>query len=144
MNLRQELSSHNEKIWVLCLPENSGSETRPLSPLPDLVDWYNNQILTKALLTKKIRLQLGEKTLIPTCGLTGAEKILVVGLGDGAALGAAQGRQIVQDLSQTLEQLQENQAWIIFSSNLPPKFIDEIKKSRTSSGPWGQATISVG
>ena len=144
MNLREELNIHAEKTWVLCIPEDSGENTKYLSPLTDLVDWYNNQILTKMILSKKITLKMGEQTLISTIGLLPAEKLLVMGLGEKKLLSSSQALKFIQVLSHTLESLNETNVWIIFSSQVPGKFLDEIKKSHASSDSLAHTTISVG
>ena len=135
MNLREELNTHHEKTWVLCLSHPPKGEAQVLTPLPDLVYWYNNQLLTKSLLSKKINLAFGELTLMPTGGLLSAEKLLVVGMGPTESLTVPVARKFLQDLSQTLKSLQAEPAWLIFSSHIPAKFIDEIKK---------QVPVSVG
>lgn len=140
--MRKELAEHSEKLWVLC----AGLEylKRPLSPLLDMVDWYNNSILTRSLLAGKISLALGDKTLVATNGLLAPQRLVLVGLGENESLGPAHARKFLQDIGQTLKSLEASDPWIIFASDTSPKFIDEIKKSRTSIDGLGQATISVG
>jgi len=140
--LRDEVHSHQEKTWILCIAENF--VTKPLSPLIDLVDWYNNQLLTKSILGGQVKLKFGDRTLMATSGLLPVEKILIMGLGNSEQLTTAQGKIFIQDLSQTLEKLGETNPWVIMAADTPPKFIEEIKKSRTSINSLSQANISVG
>jgi hypothetical protein len=142
MSFHKELHSHNENLWVLCAGKNYMDQ--PLSPLMDLVDWYNNKLVTKSLIAGKVSLELGEKLLVPTTGLLTAERLMIVGLGDTESLGPAQARKFLQDIGQALKDLGASDPWIIFAPDTSPKFLDEIKKSRTSIDNLGQATISVG
>lgn len=140
MDLRSEIKTHDEELWVLCL--NKKTHKR-LSPLQDTIDWFNNQLISKGLLSKKIELSFGSKTLLGTTGLLPASRILVYGLGDDD-LTASVGRKMLQDLGETLQRLKSSSSWIILPPDAPKVFLDEIKKSRTSNEGLNQATISVG
>ena len=139
---RKELFSHREKIWVLCLDRSAASE--PLPVTMELVDWYNNQILTKSLVGGKIETAFGKSTLLATTGLLPVSRLLVVGLGDLPDLNAAAARKFAQDLDQIVMNLGEAGPWILFPDETPAKFTDEFEKSRTSFESLAHAKISIG
>jgi hypothetical protein len=142
MTLRDEIHSHHEKTWIICLGEEFAA--KPLTPLVDLVDWYNNQLITKSILTNQVKLGLGDRTLMATSGLLPAEKLLILGLGKSEQLTATQAKKFLQDVGQTLEGLGETNPWLVIAGDTSDKFVEEIKKSRTSITPLSQANISVG
>ena len=142
INVREEVSRHSENTWVIFL--GTRYTNHQLSPLVDTVDWYNNQLLTKSILNKQVDLSFGAKTLMATTGLLKSERLLILGVGDGKEAGPAQARKLLQDLGQTLTDLGESNPWIIIADDVSEKFVDEVKKSRTSIAKLSQATISVG
>jgi hypothetical protein len=142
MTLRQDIFSHQEKLWVLCLGQDSLAEILP--PLTDLIDWFNNQLLTKSLANGKIETGFGKSTLLGTAELLPVSRLLVVGLGETATLTGSLAKKFVQALDQALLGLNENSPWIIFPPGVPTAFTAEIQNSRTSFATLARATISFG
>ena len=142
MNLRDEVFSHSQPLWVLCVDSQSIDER--LSPLQATIDWYNNHLLEKNLISNKIDTSLGARTLLATSGLLPVKRLLVFGLGNSGSLTAAQARKAIEALSSTLVELQEVSPWIILPARTPPKIVEEFEKSRTSADPLKHASISAG
>ena len=141
MIAREEIFQRNEKLWVLCIGRDSLKA--PMSASLDLVDWYNNQILARALTAGKIETDFGKTALIATSGLLPVQRLLVFGLGETDDLTASQGKKFAEALDQILEGIGENDPWIVFPESAPPKFIDEVQKSRTSTSRLAHAKIST-
>src|ERR1700733_8826835 len=97
MDLRQEIFSHSEKLWVLCLGQES--LRKPLPPRIDMIDWYNNQLVTKSLLKNQIKIDFGSKTLLSTAGQLPVERLLVLGLGEEKNLSESQGKAFLQEIN---------------------------------------------
>ena len=142
MNLRSALTEHNEKLWVIGIPENFLEE--PLTPLPQIIDWFQNFLLTRFLFKNKHTVQFGEKLLMPSNGLTPTEKILVIGLGDRDTLDSAQSKEFTKILTQTLDELKEKKPWIIFPSGLPESFLNDFKKGKQGFENLNNSQVTAG
>ncbi len=141
MSLRNVLHTHSEKIWILALDDKCLS--RPFSPLVQLIDWYNNQILLKSVKSKKIDFSFGRKTLISTFGLLPTEKLVLIGLGQSQNLGLREAKKFLDETLKTVDGFGVQNPWIIFEPSTPKEFLNEVTKSRTSIENLTQATISV-
>lgn len=142
MTSREEVNHHSEKLWFVCLDQTYLE--KKLSPLVETLDWYNNHLLTRCLIDKKLSLDFGERLLMGTSGLLLAQRLMIVGLGQKKQLTAAKARSLLQDLGQVLGELKEESSWIIVGKDAPNAFVEELKKSRTSVETLNQATISIG
>ena len=142
MSNREDISKRTEKIWVLCLDDSFLS--KPLSPLHDLIDWYQNKIITKCLLKKKISLEFGEKMLIASAETLPAEKVIVMGLGSANSLTGPQAKKFLKLLSPAISQLQSENPWIVLPTGIPEVFSDELQKSKNTFDHLSKATISIG
>lgn len=142
MTNREDIAKRSEKIWILCLDDSFLS--KPLPPLAESIDWYQNMIVTKSLLKKKMTLEFGEKTLIASAETLSAEKVLVWGLGSADSLTGPQAKKFLKLLSPTLSQLQYENPWIILPAGTPEVFSDEIQKSKSTFDQLAKASVSVG
>lgn len=142
MDLRSEVFSHQEKLWILCIGQESTK--KPLSPLLDMIDWYNNQLLAKGILQNQIATDLGSKTLLGVTGILPLSRLLIFGIGNEKDLGPSQAKNILSMLDTALEGLNETTPWIIFPNHTPQEFIAELSKGKTHierlthSSVWAQ------
>ncbi len=141
MDLRNEVFSHQEKLWILCIGQEVSK--KPLSPLLDMVDWYNNQLLAKGLLKNQIPFEFGSKTLLATTGFLQVSRLLIFGIGDEENLNLTDAKNFLSEIDKALEGLGEISPWIIFSKETSSAFISEINKSRRHSERLSSASISV-
>ena len=142
MSLQQEIVQHSENVWVLCLDKSCESGVIP--PVPGIIDWYHNHLITKSLLDKKISLEFGDRTLIAGSGLLPCQLLVVFGIGERGQLTAAKARKTLQDIGHVLTELKEPAAWIVVSKEAPSQFTDELKKSRSSVDSLELTTITAG
>ncbi len=129
MDLKAEIFSHTEKLWVLCV--GSEATRKPLSSLIDTIDWYNNQLLSKSLIKDQVKVDFLTKTLLATSGQLPVDRLLIFGLGDEKTLDEAQAKIALADLNRSLDGLCEKAPWIILSSDVAPAFSHEFKKSHS-------------
>jgi hypothetical protein len=141
VDLRSEVFSHHEKLWILCLGHEASK--KPLSPLLDMVDWYNNQLLGKNSLIDQIPNEFGSKTLLATSGFLPVHRLLIFGLGNEKNLKEDDATNFLSEIDKTLKGLDESLPWIIFSNQTSPEFINEINKRRTAWQRLATAEITV-
>jgi hypothetical protein len=137
MNLRREVFSHQETLWVLCLDEKT--KNLKLPPLLDTIDWYNNQLLTKMLTQNKISLAFGTKTLLATSGVLPVSRLVVYGLGDKNS----GGDEAAKDLNSTLEGLGEKKPWIVISPTVSESFCTSFQKAIQKCNRLSDSKISL-
>jgi hypothetical protein len=140
VDLRNEVFSHEEKLWILCIGQEVSK--KPLSPLLDMVDWYNNQLLGKGLLQNQIPFEFGSKTLLATMGFLPVTRLLIFGIGDEKNLTATDAKNFLGEVDKALEGLGEKSPWIIFSDHTSTDFINEINKGRTRLERLSSAAVS--
>ncbi len=141
MNLREEVFFHNETLWILCIGQDFTK--KPLSPLMDMVDWYNNQLLTKGLLSRQISYNYKSKTLLPTTGFLSLSRLLILGLGDEKTLTEIMAKEFVYEVDETLKGLGEKAPWIIFPPTTSPQFISGFNKNKSKSDRLTAAPVSM-
>lgn len=120
--MKSSILAHKKDIWILFTPEPKKSK---FSPLIDFIDWHNNQLLAKACKTKRLNLDLGEKTLFQTSHLIPAEKLISVGT-EGLTGGkkvvdlCAEVSKMISDLSGVKKSKSSNAAntWAIVSTEI--------------------------
>jgi hypothetical protein len=142
MDSRNEIFSRLEKLWVLCIGQES--IRKPLPPLADTIDWFNNQLITKSLLKDQVKVEFSAKTLLATAGQLPVSRLLVLGLGDEKDLSDSQGKIILTELDLCLEGLEEKAPWIIITPSASSEFVSEIKKGCNRHPQLANSSISVG
>jgi len=140
VDLREEIFSRTEKLWVLAL--GLEAQRKPLSPLVDLIDWYNNHWLTKNLISKQISASEGQKSLIAVSELLPVQKILIVGLGEEKDLKDV--KTFLTLVHQTVEGLKEHSPWIVFSEAVPPSFVADFQKGCGRFDSLAKSKIVIG
>ncbi len=128
-NLRQELFKHKDIPWLIFSP---AAENLSLSPLVELIDFYNNQLLVKSIKAEKIKLNLGEKTMFSSVGLLPTARLIVIGTGRIAELDKSQTQKLISEAEATIENLGEKKAWVVVSSRCPENLITAVKKNFNS------------
>lgn len=141
MNYREEIFSHEEHLWVLCVPRPEPGQR--LSSKIDLIDWYNNQLLANSIIRGRVSLDAKTPTLLSSSTTLPTKGILIYGLGDAKSLDRSEAQKMTQDLGRVLDGLNVDSTWVLISSDVPESFADEFQKSRTSSSSLSRANISI-
>jgi hypothetical protein len=137
---RNEIFSHTESLWILGI--GGTASKKPVSPLVEMVDWYNNQLIAKSLLKKTIPLSFSSQVLLATSGLLPVSRLIVFSLGEGPLKEDA--KTVCEELNKLLEGLNESRPWIIFPATLESDFSRNFDKSRTKFQRLAEATYTAG
>jgi len=108
-----------------------------------MVDWYNNQLLSKGLLSNQIPFNFGSKTLLATIGFLPASRLLIFGIGDEKNLNEKDAKKFLSEMDNMLKGLKEESPWIIFSNHTSTAFISDVNKVRPSFERLAAASVSV-
>jgi hypothetical protein len=140
MDLRKEIFSRKEKLWVLAL--GNESLVKPLSPLIGTIDWYNNQLLARSLSTGQVKVHFSAKSLLATNGQLHIERILIFGLGEEKDL-TQHGKAFMTDLNTLLEGLKEKDPWLVLPPQTPESFVNELHKGMGKFANLARCSVAV-
>lgn len=140
MNYETLISEESKRPWVFLTPQLQKGDLA-LPEVCESIDLQWNFLLSRSILSGKLQMNWGEKTLLHSESPLGTRTTLVFGIGDGDSLTAKEARQLTQDLSRTLEGLGFSAPWILAPKSASKSFLEEFERSRTSSPTLKQAKI---